>query len=191
MLLKKVYRVLKFEQEPFLKPYIEKNTALRTQATNEFEKDFYKLLNNAIYGKTLESVMNRVEIKFIKKGNNRGSRELNIETLTANPFFHSFQIYDEDFAIVQMKKSSIEFNKPIIIGYSVLEISKTFMYDFHYNVMKPNYNNNLSLLYCDTDSFIYLIQTNDFYTDLKTKLKNYFDTSNFSQTNQFGVLPLN
>jgi len=92
---------------------------LRTQATNEFEKDFYKLLNNAIYGKTLESVMNRVEIKFIKKGNNRGSRELNIETLTANPFFHSFQIYDEDFAIVQMKKSSILsqvtqfFHKPI------------------------------------------------------------------------------
>jgi hypothetical protein len=184
--LKKIHRVLCFEQEPFIKKYIDFNTNLRSKAKNDFEKDFYKLLNNSIYGKTLQNVMKHIEIKFVSKYDNKITRQLNIETLSSNPFFHSFDIINENFAIIQMHKSSVKFDKPIVIGFSVLEISKTLMYDFNYNFMKKQYKDKFNLLYMDTDSFIYEIFTDDFYKDMKSYLDE-FDTSNFSPTNQFGI----
>jgi hypothetical protein len=113
---------------------------------------------------------------------------LNIETLAGNPFFHSFDVINENFAIIQMNKSSVKFDKPTIIGFCVLDLSKTLMQDFNYNFMKYHYKNKFNLLYMDTDSFIYEIFTEDFYNDLK-KFLNQFDTSNFTASNQFG-LPL-
>ncbi len=195
-----VHRVLKFTQSKFLAPYIAKNTEYRTLATNEFEKNFYKLLNNSIYGKTLESVDKHVDIKFVTKADNKGTRQLNIETLTASALYHSFTIIkgnknenddDEnssDFAIIQLRKESIEFNRPIIIGFCVLEISKTLMYDYHYNYMIEKYGTaRCKLLYMDTDSFIYEIFTKDVYSDIKPDIDKYFDTSNFPKNNIYGL----
>ncbi len=123
----------------------------------------------------------------------------NVETLTASALYHSFSIIkgnkDEniddgvgDFAIIQMRKGSIIFNRPIAIGFSVLEISKTFMYDFHYNYMIEKYGpTRCRLLYMDTDSFIYEIETKNIYTDIKPDVDKYFDTSNFSSNNIYGL----
>lgn len=196
LVLKKVSRVLKFNQSPFMASYIEKNTEYRTQATNEFEKNFFKLLNNSIYGKTLESVDKRVDIKFVTKYDNKGSRKLNIETLTASNLYHSFTIIrgDDDkseagdFAIIQMKKESITFNRPIQIGFSVLELSKTIMYDFWYNYILKKYSHGRALLgYMDTDAFIIHVTTKNIFEDIKPDIDKYFDTSNFPVNNIHGI----
>lgn len=183
--LLKVHRVMEFEQEAFIKPYIELNTEFRKSAKCEFEKDLWKLANNIIYGKSLESCLNKMDVKIVTKGDNKGSCQLNVDTLTSNPFFESFEIIEEDLAIVQIKPSKVFFNKAIFIGFSVLEISKTFMYDFHYNFMKKVYP-NLNTLYGDTDSWIYEIFCQDFYKDILNYL-DYFDTSNFSPNNIFKI----
>jgi hypothetical protein len=148
-----VHRLLQFEQESFIRPYIELSTKYRQAAQSDFERDFYKLLNNVIFGKSMENILKRVSVKLVKKENKKLTRELNVETLTASPLFKSFEIIDEDFAIIQMKHSEIVFNKPIFIGFSVLEVSKTFMYDFHYNFMKKKFD-RVQILYTDTDSVI-------------------------------------
>jgi hypothetical protein len=132
----------------------------------------------------MENVLKRVNVKLVKKENNKFTRELNVETLTASPLFKSFEIIDEDFAIIQMKHSEIVFNKPIYIGFSVLEISKTFMYDFHYKFMKKKFN-RVQILYTDTDSFLYEVSDN-IYDRIRENLEK-FDTSNFSPNNQFGI----
>ncbi len=184
LVLGKVHRLLQFEQESFIRPYIELNTKYRQAAQSDFERDFYKLLNNVIFGKSMENVLKQVNVKLVKKENNKFTRELNVETLTASPLFKNFEIIDEDFAIIQMKHSQIDFNKPIFIGFSVLEISKTFMYDFHYKFMKGEFE-KVQILYTDTDSFIYEVSGN-IYDCIRNNLEK-FDTSNFSPDNQFNI----
>lgn len=112
------------------------NAEFRKAAKCEFERDLYKTANNILYGKSLQSCLNKMEIKIVSKGDNKKTRQLNIGKLTANSFFDSFEIIEEDLAIVQMKPSKVLFNTSIFIGLSVLEISKTFMYEFHYQFMK-------------------------------------------------------
>lgn len=194
LLLKKIHRVIQFNQSPYLKQYIDMNTELRKKAKSIFEQDFFKLLNNSIFGKTLEDTEKRVSVKLVNKWNdekNITKKSFGAEQLIARPNFHSATIFTENFIAVQMKPETITLDKPIYIGFSVLEISKSHMFDFHYSIMKPFYREKLKLCYTDTDSFLYSIESKDFYTDLKLNFLRYFDTSNYPLNNCYGIPGLN
>ncbi|XP_033762615.1 uncharacterized protein LOC117344073 [Pecten maximus] len=171
MILTTIHRVIKFKQSPWLKPYIEFNTNKRKQASNDFEKDYYKLKNNAVFGKTMENLRNRVDIKLIHS-------EDRLCKYCAKPSFQQCRIFNEDLVGVQMLKTNLLLNRPVYVGFTVLDLSKLIMYDFHYNYMKQNYGQNTKLLFTDTDSLTYLTHTDDIYADIFVNL-DLFDTSNY------------
>jgi hypothetical protein len=127
LIVTNIRRVLKFNEDAWLKPYIDLNTQQRTLATNEFEKNLDKLMSNAVYGKTMENVRNRCDIKLRQKWGGR----YGVRNLIAAPNFKKRTVFSEDLVAVEMGKTEIYLNKPIIIGMSVLEISKLVMYSFH------------------------------------------------------------
>ena len=172
MELKKIHRGIRFTECNFLKPYIDMNTNLRTKAKNDFEKDFFKLMNNSVFGKTMENIRNRVNIKLTTTGEQ-------FKKLTAKPNYESRKIFNENLVSVHMKKTSLTMNKPVYLGMSILDLSKTLMFDFHYNYIKPKYGKEAKLLFTDTDSFLYEIQTEDFYKDISGDVKDRFDTSDY------------
>ena len=180
MKLKKIHRGIKFIEAAFLKPYIELNTKLRTQAKNEFEKDFFKLMNNSVFGKTMENIRNRVNIKLVNKGEQ-------FKKLTAKPNYESRKIFNENLVSVHMKKTSLNMNKPVYLGMCILDLSKTVMFDFHYKYIKPKYGKQAKLLFTDTDSFLYEIQTEDFYKDISGDVQDRFDTSNYPEGHPSGI----
>lgn len=180
--LAKVYRILQFKQSLWLKPYIDLNTQLRMNANNEFEKAFFKLLINAIFGKTMENLRLRADIKLVSKwGGRYGAR-----MLIARPNFKRFKIFDEDLAAIELRNTHIKMNKPIIIGMCVLDISKLTMYKFLYEFLKPKYGKKCTLAYIDTDSFILSIQTEDFYSDMREN-SGMFDTSDYPLPNVYNI----
>lgn len=186
LVLKKIHKVLEFAQSEWLKPYIELNTMLRTQAKNEFEKNFYKLLINAIYGKTMENMRSRIEI-FLKtkwKGRYGASK------LIALPNFKKYTIFDENLTAIELNKVEILMDKPIAIGMAILDISKVLMYDFYYGHLKAKYGDKIEMIYTDTDSFILEINTDCFYSDMLIDL-NKFDTSDYSESNSFNIPRVN
>ena len=152
--LKKIHRVIEFNQEAWLKPYIHMNTELRKVAKNDFEKDLFKLMNNSVFGKTMEN---------IRKHRDKASNDRQKKKLVSEPNYHTINLISEDLSIIEMKKTKVKMNKPIYLGLSILEISKTLMYEFWYDYMKPKYANNVKLCYMDTDSFIMNIKTNGLY----------------------------
>lgn len=182
LVLKKVHRVLSFRQQKWLKPYIELNTDMRKNATNEFEKNFYKLMANAVYGKTMENVRSRIDLHLVRKWEGRYGAQAYI----AKPNFKRSIAFSEDFVAIEMNKTSIKFDKPIAVGMAVLDISKIVMYNFFYNHLKEQYGDDVQLLYTDTDSFIIQVQTECFYTDMKNNIGMY-DTSDFPVNNVYGV----
>lgn len=183
----KIHRILEFSQKTWLKKYIDLNTELRTKASNSFEKDFYKLMNNSVFGKTIEDVDKRTDVRLITHWENIG-KKIGANALISRPNFHSHSIFSENLVAIQMNKLNVTYNKPIYVGFCILDLSKTLMYDFHYQYMKPKFFKNIDLLYTDTDSFIYEIRTDDFYSDIKNDLDK-FDTSDYSTNNRYG-LPL-
>ena len=184
MKLKKIHRGIKFIESAFLKPYIDKNTNLRTQAKNNFEKDFFKLMNNSVFGKTMENIRNRVNIKLVDTGEQ-------FKNLTAKPNYESRKILNdndnENLVSVHMKKTSLTMNKPVYLGMSILDLSKIIMFDFHYKYIKPKYGNKAKLLFTDTDSFLYEIQTEDFYKDISGDVRDRFDTSDYPEGHPSGI----
>ena len=180
MKLKKIHRGIKFTEAAFLKPYIDKNVILRTQAKNEFEKDFFKLMNNAVFGKTMENIRNRVNVKLT-------NTEEQFKKLVAKPNYESRKIFNENLVSVHMKKTSLTMNKPVYLGMCILDLSKTLMFDFHYNYIKPKYGSKAKLLFTDTDSFLYEIQTEDFYKDISEDVKDRFDTSEYREGHPSGI----
>ena len=148
------------------------NTELRKAAPNDYEKNFFKLTNNAVFGKTIENIRKHRDIKLVTIGKKRSK-------LDSEPNYHTINLISEDLSIIKMKKTKVKMNKPIYLGLSILEISKILMYEFWYDYMKPNYDNNVKLCYMDTDSFIMNIKTNDFYEDIANDVENRFDTSNY------------
>ena len=180
MKLKKIHRGIKFIESDFLKPYIDKNTNLRTQAKNNFEKDFFKLMNNSVFGKTMENIRNRVNVKLVNTGEQ-------FKKLTAKPNYESRKIFNENLVSVHMKKTSLTMNKPVYLGMSILDLSKIVMFDFHYQYIKPKYGKQAKLLFTDTDSFLYEIQTEDFYKDISGDVKNRFDTSDYPEGHPSGI----
>ena len=148
------------------------NTELRKVAKNDFEKDLFKLMNNSVFGKTMENIRKHRDIKLVTTDKKRSK-------LVSEPNYHTINLISEDLSIIEMKKTKVKMNKPIYLGLSILEISKTLMYEFWYDYMKPKYANNVKLCYMDTDSFIMNIKTNDFYKDISNDVENRFDTSNY------------
>ena len=179
--LTKIHRGITFEESAWLKPYIDLNTNLRAKAQNDFEKDFFKLMNNSVFGKTMENIRNRVDIRLV-------TRVSQAKKLTCRPNYQHHTIFSKKLAAVHMKKVSLKFNKPVYLGMSILDLSKTLMYDFHYNYIKPKYGENAKLLFTDTDSLAYEIETEDFYRDISSDVKSKFDTSNYPKDHPSGIL---
>ena len=174
--LKKIHRVIEFNQKEWLKPYIDMNTGLRKAAKNDFEKDLLKLMNNSVFRKTMENIRKQRH----KVSNYRQKRS----KLVSEPNYHTINLISEDLSIIEMKKTKVKMNKPIYLGLSILEISKILMYEFWYDYMKPKYGNKVKLCYMDMDSFIMNIKTNEFYEDVASDVENRFDTLNYGVNRQ-------
>ena len=170
--LKKVNRIIEFNQEAWLKPYIDMNTKLRKIAKNDFEKDFFKLMNNAVFGKTMENVRKHRDIKLVTTDKKRSK-------LVSEPNYHTMNYISENISIIETKRTKVKMNKPTYLELSILEISKLLMYEFWYDYMKPKYGDNVKLCCMDTDSFIMIIKTEDFYKDIANDAEKRFDTSNY------------
>ena len=151
------------------------NTELRRQAKNDFEKDFFKLMHNSVFGKTMEKERKHRDIKLVTtdKGRNK---------LVSEPNYHTAKWFSENRLAIEMKKTKVKMNKPVYLGFLILEISKTLMYEFWYDYMKPKYADNVKLCYLDTDSFIMHIKTEDFYKDIADDVEKRFDTSSYEIT---------
>ena len=167
----KVHQVIEFDKEAWLKEYINFNTELRKKATNDFEKDFFKLMNNAVFGKTMENVRKHRHINLVKTDKKRNK-------LVSEPNYHTMKLINDNLAIIEMKKIKVKMNKPIYLGLSILDISKITMYEFWYDFIKSKYGSRAKLCYMDTDSFVINIKTKDFYKDIAMDVKERFDTSN-------------
>ena len=180
MILKKVHRGIKFYQSPWMESYIRKNTDLRKSASNAFEKDFFELMNNSVFGKTIENIRKRQNVVIVD------NKQLG-NKLTSKPNFERVTIFDENLIACHMKKTEVYFNKPIFVGQAILDISKTLMFDFNYNYIRKKYGNKAELLFTDTDSLMYLIQTEDFYKDINKDIKKKFDTSDYPENHPSGI----
>ena len=168
--LMRVHKVLKFQQSPWLKKYIDLNTKLRQEANSKFEEDQAKLMNNAYFGKTCEDVRKYNDIKIVMS-TRKAHRLINKATFTR------VKIYDEDLTAFQLRRQVVKLNKPRYVGMSILSLSKLVMYEFHYNFILPKYP-NVKLLFTDTDSFCYWIPTSsNIYKDLKGN--EWMDFSNY------------
>jgi hypothetical protein len=187
--LTKIHRALKFTQSPWLKEYIDLNTNLRNSSKNKFDKNLYKTKNNSIYGKTMENVDRRVDVKLVTHWERLARKTNCAEILIAKPYYKDHKIFSENLVAIQMNKTKIEYNKPIYAGFSILDISKTVMYKFFYGYLKKKYGADVSLLYTDTDSLIIEVSTENFYNDIKNNLDK-FDTSNYDKDNIYNI-PLN
>ena len=173
MRLKNVHRVIEFHQEPWMEPYIRMNTEFRKQAKSDFETDFYKLMNNSVFGKTMENLRNRVDVKIV-----RAWESNKIRKLVSDPAYDSFTLFSKGMAGIHMHKRRLVLNKPVYTGMTILENSKILMYDFYYNHLKARYGPRCDLIYKDTDSMLLDIQTEDVYKDMKEHSWLY-DTSSY------------
>ena len=179
MIVDKVHNIISFIQNRWLEKYINFNTQKRNQAANDFEKDFYKLLNNAFYGKTMENVRNRLKIKFVKKDDYREIVKQQSK-LTFNGIHKSYENYDS----YTFKQNEVLMDKPIYLGFTVLELSKLLMYATYYDKLQPFFGQeNIHLHYMDTDSFVLSVNTKDIIKDLKI-LEDVFDFSNLDKNHE-------
>ena len=170
----RIHSVISFRQEAWLKPYIDLNTELRKNAKNEFEKDFYKLKINSIYGKTVQNDRKHRDIKLV-------TAEYKRNKLASEFNYHSTKCISKHLLVMEMKKTEVRMNKPIYFGQAVLDLSKTLMSEFWYDHLKPVYGDKIRLSYTDTDSFIMHIKTDDFYKDINNDVEKWLDTSNYDK----------
>ena len=175
--LTKIHRALEFDQSPWLKPYIDFNTKKRAKAKNSFEKDFFKLMNNSVFGKTMENLRKRQDIKLV-------TDEEKLLKWASRPSFISCKIFNEDLVAVHKIKPTLTLNRPAYVGMCILDLSKTLMYDFHYNYIKSQYGDKARLLFTDTDSLMYEIEADDVYQDF-WKDKHLFDNSDYPKNSPF------
>ena len=175
-----IHKGIKFVESEWMKPYIDLNTNLRAKAKNNFEKDFFKLMNNSVFGKTMENIRNRVNVKLV-------NTEEKLRKLVAKPNFKSRKIFNENLVSVHMKQTSLTMVKPVYLGMCILDLSKTIMFDFHYNYIKSKYGDKAQLLFSDTDSLMCEIETEDFYKDISGDVKDRFDTSDYPENHPSGI----
>ena len=181
MRLTTVHRGISFYQSSWMEPYIRKNTEFRKTAANSFEKDFFKLMNNSVFGKTIENIRKRQNI-FLIDNRKKAAK------LSSRPNFDRATIFDKNLTAVHMKKTEVYFNKPVYVGQAILDLSKTLMFDFHYNYIKKKYKDKAELLFTDTDSLMYHIHTDDFYKDKFHDIETKFDTSDYPPDHPPGIL---
>ena len=151
------------------------NTELRKVANSDFEKDLYKLMNNSVFGKTMENLRKRVKVKLV-----RAHEEDKLRLLIASPAFARANIFDDDLAAIQIHKSRVVLNRPMFVGMSILDLSKHLMYDFYYNQLQRQYGDRCQLLYTDTDSLLLEIQIKDVSEDM-AKSAGLYDTSDYPE----------
>ena len=171
MKLKNIRRGIGFKKEAFMKPFIEWNTKLRTAAKNDFEKELFKLASNAVYGKTMENVRNRINMRLVNDRKKKANlvRKINFKHATK---------FGEKIAAVHMKKTKVTLDKPIFVGAAILDLSKIHMFKFHYGYVKKKWE-KVKVLYSDTDSLILEIETDDFFADTGEDVEKWFDTSKY------------
>ena len=175
--LTKIHMVLAFNQSPWLKQYIEFNTQQRTEAKNAFEKDFFKLMNDSVFGKTMENIRKREDIRLV-------TDKQKLLKLTSKPTFVSRKIFNENLVTVHKIKETLTLNRPAYVGMCILDLSKTLMYNFHYNYIKRQYDDKAKLLFTDTDSLTYEIEADDVYLDF-WKDKHLFHSSDYPQESKY------
>ena len=173
----KVYRLLEFNQSPWLRQYIDFNTEKRTNAKNAFEKDFFKLMNNSVFGKTMENIRKRVDVRLV-------TDEKKLLKLTSKPTYVSSKIFNENLVAVHKIKETLTLNRLAYVGMCILDLSKTLMYDFHYNYIKDKYGDKAKLLFTDTDSLTYEIEAKDVYQDFWND-KHKFDNSDYPEDSPY------
>ena len=173
--IKKIHRVLKFYQSLWLKQYIDFNTEKRKHAKNSFEKDFFKLMNNSVFGKTMENLHNQVGLV---------TNEKILDKLTAKPTYVSSKIFNENLMAVHKVKETLTLNRLAYVGMCILDLSKMLMYNFHHNYIKKKYNNRARLLFTDTDSLTYEIEAEDIYKDFWND-KDMFDNSDYPESSPY------
>ena len=175
--LTKVHRVLEFDKSPWLKQYIDFNTEKRKNAKNSFEKDFFKLMNNSVFGKTMENLRKRVDVRLV-------TDEKKLLKLASKPTYVSSKNFNENLVAVHKIKETLTLNRPAYVGMCILDLSKTLMYDFHYNYIKKNYEDKAKLLFTDTDSLTYEIEAEDVYQDFWND-KDKFDNSDYPESSPY------
>ena len=179
MVVDKIHEIFSFKPSNWLEKYINFNTQKRNKAKNDFEKDFYKLLKNAFYGKTMENVRNRLGLKFFKKDEYKKIIKYQSK-LTFNGTHKSYENCDS----YVFRKNEVLMDKPIYLGFAVLELSKLHMYEAYYDKLQPYFGEkNLHLHYMDTDGLILSVNTKDIIKDLK-KMEGIFDFSNLDENHE-------
>ena len=163
-----------------MKSWVDLNTRGRVRAANEGDqtlKDFFKLMVNACFGKFIENQRTQRDIKIVT------TREQALKLLNS-PLTTSFTVVNENLMIFESIKRKIVINRPILIGVSILELSKMIMYQYYFKVLKEAFTNRIKLLYTDTDSFVVELKTDDLLRDLKT-ISHTLDTSNFQRKGHY------
>ena len=150
MRLTKIQRVLKFKQSDWMKKYIDFDTEKRKNAVNDFDKDFLKLMINSVYGKTMENLRKRINVRLVNNAKD-------FLKYTSRPTYITHKIFNKNCAAIHEIKPVLMLNKPIYVGFTVLDLSKWKMYDFHYNFIKKDFD--AKLLFTDTDSLTYEIKS--------------------------------
>jgi len=172
MRLTKVYRAIEFKQSAWMRVYIEKNQNLRAASTSDFEKNFYKLMNNACYGKTCENQRKRTNIQLV-------TDVVKTQKLLSLPQTLSFRVFTPDIAAIELMKPRCLINRPFYVGFTVLEFAKLHMYRFHYDFVKPLWPGTKSqLLFTDTDSLMYEIEDANMYNKI-WQHRDEFDLSDY------------
>ena len=169
--------MLEFNQSPWLKQYIYFNTEKRKHAQNSLKKDFFKLMNNSIFGKTMEYLCKRVDVRLV-------TDEKKPDKLTTKPTYVSSKIFSENLMAVHKVKETLTLNRPAYVGMCILDLSKMLMYDFHYNYIKKKYDNRARLLLTDTGSLTYEIEVEDVYKDFWND-KDMFDNSDYPENSPY------
>ena len=175
LILKKVLRILEFKQRDWMKPYIDFNTQKRKEATNEADQNLFKLLNNAVYGKTIENKRKRIKIRIT-------TNEKDFLKYASRPTYISHVKFDKNFVVIHEKKELLTLDKLIYVGATVLELSKLAMYKFYYDFVQKKCENP-KLLNTDTDSFVF--ETEENFYEIMLKHKEFFDLSNFPKDSKY------
>ncbi|KYN14562.1 hypothetical protein ALC57_13224 [Trachymyrmex cornetzi] len=178
----KIHRILQFAQSPWLRDYIELNTKFRTMDKNDFEKNLYKLMNNAVFGITMENVRDRVDVKLLTKWEGR----YGAEAMIAKPNYHNRSVFSENLIAIELRKLEVKSDKSIYVSMCILDISKTCLYEFHHEYMAPLFREKCKIMCTDTDSLIYHIKCDDVYETIKRDIDR-FDTSDYTVDNAYGI----
>ena len=180
MVLEKIHRGVSFKQKNWMAPYIQFNSdkrALAKSNKNDFEVEFFKLMNNSVFGKTMEDCRKYQEVKIVMAND-----EKRFLQLSGTDKYKDFSLIGEnnDIALVNLRQTCVCLNKPIYCGMKILDLSKLHMYKFFYRCLKPKFDDKVKLLYMDTDSFFVLIETENIIKEFsREELDEWFDTSNY------------